>query len=311
MVPGQRHHRGAFSLLLCVPYSGIWVSGGFGLHKGGNREWVAGFIGLWNCTISWGGRDPQAQLVDPQAQLLVCWQWESLQQVWELYFSCRYGGFSLGAGSSQALPSAAEVDQAVLELRVLLNITLVQLDSAPGSALVSQCWETPPHSVFCTQGSPSDRLLANLSRFIEGLDARRNIKVCPDLGVPQGRELGGQQGCDSGVPSRGGAAQEGLRVAGVGGEQELGGEWGMLLVGAGAAGTASASGRALSRLALSMLQVWFNNKGWHAMVSFLNVASNGLLRARLPPGTDPARFGITATNHPLNLTKEQLSEAAL
>ncbi|NXI20412.1 ABCA1 protein, partial [Irena cyanogastra] len=118
----------------------------------------------------------------------------------------RYGGFSLGAGSSQALPSAAQVDQAVLELRVLLNIT---------------------------PGSPSDRLLANLSRFIEGLDARRNIKV------------------------------------------------------------------------------WFNNKGWHAMVSFLNVASNGLLRARLPPGTDPARFGITATNHPLNLTKEQLSEAAL
>lgn len=58
-------------------------------------------------------------------------------------------------------------------------------------------------------------------------------------------------------------------------------------------------------------QVWFNNKGWHAMVSFLNVASNGLLRARLPPGTDPARFGISATNHPLNLTKEQLSEAAL
>ncbi|NXB29189.1 ABCA1 protein, partial [Eulacestoma nigropectus] len=118
----------------------------------------------------------------------------------------RYGGFSLGAGSSQALPSAAEVEREVLELRVLLSIT---------------------------PGSPSDRLLANLSRFIEGLDARRNIKV------------------------------------------------------------------------------WFNNKGWHAMVSFLNVASNGLLRARLPPGTDPARFGITATNHPLNLTKEQLSEAAL
>ncbi|NXU34532.1 ABCA1 protein, partial [Drymodes brunneopygia] len=139
-------------------------------------------------------------------QFLPGWQWESLWQLWEPRFSRRYGGFSLGAGSSQALPSAAEVDQAVLELRVLLNIT---------------------------PGSPSDRLLANLSRFIEGLDARRNIKV------------------------------------------------------------------------------WFNNKGWHAMVSFLNVASNGLLRARLPPGTDPARFGITATNHPLNLTKEQLSEAAL
>ncbi|NXK96435.1 ABCA1 protein, partial [Formicarius rufipectus] len=133
-------------------------------------------------------------------------QWESLQQVWEPCFSCRYGGFSLGARGSQALPSAAEVDQTVLELQTLLSIT-------PGSHL--------------------DRFLANLSRFIEGLDARRNIKV------------------------------------------------------------------------------WFNNKGWHAVVSFLNVASNGLLRAQLPPGTDPTCFGITTTNHPLNLTKEQLSEAAL
>ncbi|XP_075300324.1 phospholipid-transporting ATPase ABCA7 isoform X3 [Opisthocomus hoazin] len=118
----------------------------------------------------------------------------------------RYGGLSLGAGSSQDLPSAAELDAAVLELRTLFDIT---------------------------PGSPSDRLLRNLSRFVEGLDARRNIKV------------------------------------------------------------------------------WFNNKGWHAMVSFVNVASNGLLRAWLPAGTDPALYGITATNHPLNLTKEQLSEAAL
>lgn len=59
------------------------------------------------------------------------------------------------------------------------------------------------------------------------------------------------------------------------------------------------------------LQVWFNNKGWHAMVAFLNVANNGLLRAQLPAGSDPALYGITAINHPLNLTKEQLSEAAL
>ncbi|KAM6396101.1 phospholipid-transporting ATPase ABCA7 [Rhynochetos jubatus] len=118
----------------------------------------------------------------------------------------RYGGFSLGAGGSQALPSPAEVDEAVLELRALFNVT---------------------------PGSPSDRLLGNLSRFIQGLDAHRNIKV------------------------------------------------------------------------------WFNNKGWHAMVSFVNVASNGVLRARLPPGADPTLYGITATNHPLNLTKEQLSEAAL
>ncbi|XP_053906261.1 phospholipid-transporting ATPase ABCA7 isoform X3 [Cuculus canorus] len=118
----------------------------------------------------------------------------------------RYGGFSLGSGSSQALLSAAEVDKVVLELRALLNIT---------------------------PGSRSDRFLSNFGRFIEGLDARRNVKV------------------------------------------------------------------------------WFNNKGWHAMVSFVNVANNGLLRAHLPAGVDPTLYGITATNHPLNLTKEQLSEAAL
>uniref|UniRef100_A0A8C8RML7 ABC transporter domain-containing protein n=1 Tax=Pelusios castaneus TaxID=367368 RepID=A0A8C8RML7_9SAUR len=58
-------------------------------------------------------------------------------------------------------------------------------------------------------------------------------------------------------------------------------------------------------------QVWFNNKGWHALVSFVNVVNNGLLRARLPEGAEPWRYGITAINHPLNLTKEQLSEAAL
>ncbi|OXB70511.1 UNVERIFIED_CONTAM: hypothetical protein H355_016817, partial [Colinus virginianus] len=118
----------------------------------------------------------------------------------------RYGGFSLGAGGSQLLPSAEEVGSTVQELRELFNVT---------------------------QGSPMDRFLGNLSHFFEGLDARRNIKV------------------------------------------------------------------------------WFNNKGWHAMVAFLNVANNGLLRAQLPAGADPTLYGITATNHPLNLTKEQLSEAAL
>ncbi|XP_041914079.1 phospholipid-transporting ATPase ABCA1 isoform X1 [Alosa sapidissima] len=59
------------------------------------------------------------------------------------------------------------------------------------------------------------------------------------------------------------------------------------------------------------VKVWFNNKGWHAMVSFVNVLNNGLLRANLPPGVDKRLYGITAYNHPLNLTKEQLSEMAL
>uniref|UniRef100_A0A4W3HDY3 ATP-binding cassette sub-family A member 1-like n=1 Tax=Callorhinchus milii TaxID=7868 RepID=A0A4W3HDY3_CALMI len=55
--------------------------------------------------------------------------------------------------------------------------------------------------------------------------------------------------------------------------------------------------------------VWFYNKGWHAMVSFINVASNAILRGNLQPGKDPRDYGITTYNHPLNLTKVQLTDA--
>lgn len=57
--------------------------------------------------------------------------------------------------------------------------------------------------------------------------------------------------------------------------------------------------------------MWYNNKGWHAAVSFVNVMNNGLLRASLPPGPERRKHGITAYNHPLNLTKEQLTEIAM
>uniref|UniRef100_A0A3Q2X0B5 ATP-binding cassette, sub-family A (ABC1), member 4a n=1 Tax=Haplochromis burtoni TaxID=8153 RepID=A0A3Q2X0B5_HAPBU len=56
------------------------------------------------------------------------------------------------------------------------------------------------------------------------------------------------------------------------------------------------------------VKVWYNNKGWHAMVSFMNVANNAILRASLHRDANLAEYGITAINHPLNLTKEQLSE---
>ncbi|XP_077429248.1 phospholipid-transporting ATPase ABCA1b isoform X3 [Vanacampus margaritifer] len=59
------------------------------------------------------------------------------------------------------------------------------------------------------------------------------------------------------------------------------------------------------------VKIWFNNKGWHSMGAFLNVMSNAILRANLRPGQDAGRFGIRAFNHPLNLTKEQLSQVAL
>ncbi|KAF6716400.1 Retinal-specific ATP-binding cassette transporter [Oryzias melastigma] len=56
------------------------------------------------------------------------------------------------------------------------------------------------------------------------------------------------------------------------------------------------------------VKVWYNNKGWHAMVSFMNVANNAILRANLPDRANLDEYGITVINHPLNLTKEQLSE---
>ncbi|XP_043970576.1 phospholipid-transporting ATPase ABCA1-like isoform X2 [Gambusia affinis] len=59
------------------------------------------------------------------------------------------------------------------------------------------------------------------------------------------------------------------------------------------------------------VKIWFNNKGWHSIGSFLNVMNNAILRSSLKPGQDPTKFGITAYNHPLNLTKEQLSQVAL
>ncbi|KAM8899352.1 phospholipid-transporting ATPase ABCA1 isoform 1-T3 [Spinachia spinachia] len=59
------------------------------------------------------------------------------------------------------------------------------------------------------------------------------------------------------------------------------------------------------------LKVWFYNKAWHGMVSFLSVANNAILRGNLPAGQDPSQYGISVSNHPLNLTKAQLSSVAL
>uniref|UniRef100_A0AAQ4R8J7 P-type phospholipid transporter n=1 Tax=Gasterosteus aculeatus aculeatus TaxID=481459 RepID=A0AAQ4R8J7_GASAC len=64
-------------------------------------------------------------------------------------------------------------------------------------------------------------------------------------------------------------------------------------------------------LNITAVLVWYNNKGWHAMVAFMNVANNAILRAFLLPSAKPVEFGITAINHPLNLTKEQLSEVTV
>ncbi|KAM9335582.1 phospholipid-transporting ATPase ABCA1 [Symphorus nematophorus] len=59
------------------------------------------------------------------------------------------------------------------------------------------------------------------------------------------------------------------------------------------------------------VKVWFYNQAWHGMVSFLSVANNAILRGNLPVGQDPRQYGISVSNHPLNLTKKQLSYAAM
>ncbi|XP_068612159.1 LOW QUALITY PROTEIN: phospholipid-transporting ATPase ABCA1-like [Brachionichthys hirsutus] len=59
------------------------------------------------------------------------------------------------------------------------------------------------------------------------------------------------------------------------------------------------------------VKVWFYNQAWHGVVSFLGVANNAILRGNLPAGRDPHLYGIAVSNHPLNLTKEQLSYAAM
>uniref|UniRef100_A0A8B9K328 P-type phospholipid transporter n=1 Tax=Astyanax mexicanus TaxID=7994 RepID=A0A8B9K328_ASTMX len=145
------------------------------------------------------GRNISDYLVKTYAQIIG----KSLKnKVWVNEF--RYGGFSLGARSTQVLPPAEEIDDAIARNQVP-NI----------------------------EDNAADRFLKSLSAFINGLDTKNNVKI------------------------------------------------------------------------------WFNNKGWHSIGAFLNVMNNGILRANLPPEKDPSKYGITAFNHPLNLTKEQLSQVAL
>uniref|UniRef100_A0A8C6JMY7 ATP-binding cassette sub-family A member 2 n=1 Tax=Melopsittacus undulatus TaxID=13146 RepID=A0A8C6JMY7_MELUD len=58
----------------------------------------------------------------------------------------------------------------------------------------------------------------------------------------------------------------------------------------------------------SLLQVFYNNKGYHSMPTYLNALNNAILRANLPKSKgNPAAYGITVTNHPMNKTSASLS----
>ncbi|XP_061489186.1 phospholipid-transporting ATPase ABCA1 isoform X2 [Rhineura floridana] len=147
------------------------------------------------------GRNISDYLVKTYAQIIG----KSLKnKLWVNEF--RYGGFSLGASSSLVLPRRGEINDAIKQVKKILEIA---------------------------KGSSGERFLNSLASFMEGMDANDNVKV------------------------------------------------------------------------------WFNNKGWHAVGSFLNVINNAILRSNLQDGENPSTYGITAYNHPLNLTKQQLSEVAL
>lgn len=60
--------------------------------------------------------------------------------------------------------------------------------------------------------------------------------------------------------------------------------------------------------ALAPPQVLYNNKGYHSMPTYLNSLNNAILRANLPKSKgNPAAYGITVTNHPMNKTSASLS----
>uniref|UniRef100_A0A8C4U5Z7 ATP-binding cassette sub-family A member 2 n=1 Tax=Falco tinnunculus TaxID=100819 RepID=A0A8C4U5Z7_FALTI len=73
----------------------------------------------------------------------------------------------------------------------------------------------------------------------------------------------------------------------------------------------SAMGPALAtshHSSLLLLQVFYNNKGYHSMPTYLNALNNAILRANLPKSKgNPAAYGITVTNHPMNKTSASLS----
>ncbi|KAF3851641.1 hypothetical protein F7725_013413 [Dissostichus mawsoni] len=55
-------------------------------------------------------------------------------------------------------------------------------------------------------------------------------------------------------------------------------------------------------------QVLYNNKGYHSMPTYLNVLNNAILRANLAASKgNPAAYGFTLTNHPMNRTSASLS----
>ncbi|XP_021342260.1 ATP-binding cassette sub-family A member 7-like isoform X2 [Mizuhopecten yessoensis] len=58
-------------------------------------------------------------------------------------------------------------------------------------------------------------------------------------------------------------------------------------------------------------KVWYNNKGWAAIVAYTNVMNNLILRSMAPNISKPTDYGIVTFNHPVEYTKSQLTNKLL
>ena len=116
----------------------------------------------------------------------------------------------MGARSTQVLPAANEVDDAIERVRKIFELQKVckahlgrfkshcwlkiTVQWLPLCALNSFCRPASMHNVyvvFCLlpKGAAADRFLGSLSGFINGLDTKNNVKVRRPQGGPHVRPL--------------------------------------------------------------------------------------------------------------------------
>ncbi|CAF4604830.1 unnamed protein product [Rotaria socialis] len=57
--------------------------------------------------------------------------------------------------------------------------------------------------------------------------------------------------------------------------------------------------------------IWFNNKGYHALPSYLNVMNNLILRSKISDPVIAGKFGISTYSHPFTLNSDLLSQQSL
>lgn len=67
----------------------------------------------------------------------------------------------------------------------------------------------------------------------------------------------------------------------------------------------------LNMVRLKNGKVWYDNNGYHALPTYINVMNNLLLRSTVDDQDGAADYGITVRNHPINLTDSQIESEIL